>query len=305
MKRRDGFEGEKLINVPDSVWQNLFKINPTFFQIYITQIGYFPKASYHYRERRKGCEDNIVIYCLSGKGHYILDSKRYEVTANQFIIIPATDVYMRYWADAHDPWTIYWIHFTGHTINGFNQFLNLDNHRGPIFTPFNTKALEIWNNMYDSLEMGFSIENVTNATFGLYNFLATFLFPQRHFKVVNDEKKDIIREVIDYMRSNLDERLTVEDFAGQVGMSASYFSSVFRKATGMPPMDYFINLKMQRACHLLDTGDIRVKEVATEVGYDDQYYFSRLFKKLMGTSPEQYRMLNRRQPGLPEDKMAD
>jgi len=71
--------------------------------------------------------------------------------------------------------------------------------------------------------------------------------------------------------------------------SSSHFSIVFRKATGMPPIDYFINLKMQKACQLLDMDESRIKEVAHNLGYEDQYYFSRLFKKYMGISPEQYR----------------
>src|SRR5438128_365 len=112
-KRRDGFEGEKLISIPQKVWKEATAKAPALFPLYITHIGYFPKASFHYRERRKGCEDNILIWCLQGKGHYILDNKPFEVHANQFILLPATDRYIRYWADEQDPWTIYWVHFTG------------------------------------------------------------------------------------------------------------------------------------------------------------------------------------------------
>src|ERR1700761_7851947 len=111
LKRRDGFIGEKLINVPLKLLEEAKEKYPELFHLYITQIGYFPRATYHYRERRKGCEDNILIYCLQGKGHYILHEKRYLVQCNEFIIIPATDKYMRYWADKDDPWTIYWVHF--------------------------------------------------------------------------------------------------------------------------------------------------------------------------------------------------
>ena len=54
-------------------------------------------------------------------------------------------------------------------------------------------------------------------------------------------------------------------------------------------MDYLIQLKMQRACQLLDLSDLRVKEVAAKIGYDDPYYFSRLFSKVMGLCPQTYR----------------
>ncbi|WP_183561003.1 AraC family transcriptional regulator [Mucilaginibacter sp. SP1R1] len=288
-KRRDGFIGEKLISIPQKVWRDALERDPELFQIYITNVGYFPKASFHYRERRKGCEDNILIYCLQGKGHYIIDNKRYEVHTNQFIILPATDKYMRYWADKDDPWTIYWVHYTGDNINALNKSLNLSINRGPIQIPFNEKAIEIWQTIFQTLEMGYSTENLCNASFCLYHLVATFLFPQRHIQHDKEHDGDIITKTINNMRGNLSKKLTVEDMAVKHSLSVSHFSNIFRKATGMPPIDYFIHLKMQRACQLLNTNIDKIKSVATELGYEDPYYFSRIFKKHIGTSPEQYR----------------
>ncbi|MBB6126780.1 AraC family transcriptional regulator [Mucilaginibacter lappiensis] len=289
-KRRDGFMGEKLLAIPQKILREAKDKNPQLFRIYITYIGYFPKAAAHYRERRKGCEDNILIYCLQGKGHYILDSKRYEVTSNQFIIIPATDQYIRYWADKDDPWTIYWVHYTSDHIQAFNQSLNLNIHKGPIQIPFNEKAIEIWQNIYQTLEMGYSIENLCNAAFCLHHLIAIFLFPQRHVQNNHENDGDIITKTINHMRSNISQKLTVEDMAARQSLSVSHFSNIFRKATGMPPIDYFIHLKMQKACQLLYTHDHKIKAVAMNLGYEDPYYFSRIFKKYVGSSPEQYRV---------------
>jgi AraC-like DNA-binding protein len=289
-KRRDGFTGEKLISIPPKVLKDAKEKSPELYLIYITQIGYFPKASYHYRERRKGCEDNILIYCVQGKGHYIVDNKRYEVHANQFIILPVTDKYMRYWADIEDPWTIYWVHYTGDNIATLNKSLNLSITNGPIHIPFNDKAIETWHNIYQTLEMGYSIENLCNANFCLYHLIAVFLFPQRHISNEKDEQVDIITQTILNMRNNLSKKLSVEDMARMHTLSVSHFSNLFRKATGMPPIDYFIQLKMQRACQLLYANGSKIKMVASELGYEDPYYFSRIFKKHIGTSPEQYRI---------------
>lgn len=99
IKRRDGFEGEKLISLPESVWRNAIKKKPALGHLYITHIGYFPKAAYHYRERRNGCTDNILIYCIRGKGWYMIGGKHYEIGVNQFFIIPATKEHIRYGAD--------------------------------------------------------------------------------------------------------------------------------------------------------------------------------------------------------------
>ncbi|MBB5635168.1 AraC-like DNA-binding protein [Pedobacter cryoconitis] len=289
-KRRDGFDGQKIIHIPPRILKDYLKKHPALFHIYIAHIGYFPKAFSHYREWRKGCDDNIFIYCLTGKGYYIIDDQKFEVTPNQFFVIPATDKFIKYWADTDDPWTIYWVHYTGSIIDNFNTSLNIDFSKGPVPIAFNNKAIEIWKNIYQCLEMGYSIENLCNANFRLYHFIASFLFPDKNARSENNVNLDIINSTIMDMKNNIDKKLVVEDMANLHKLSCSHFSSLFRKATGMPPIDYFIHLKMQKACQLLYTNKAKIKEVAMDLGYEDPYYFSRLFKKYMGLSPEQYKL---------------
>ncbi|MEN0055286.1 MAG: AraC family transcriptional regulator [Mucilaginibacter sp.] len=288
-KRQDGFAGELMISIPPKVWAEARKRDPLLHPIYITYIGYFPKASFHYRERRRGCDDNILFYCVQGKGYYIIDGKYFVVQPNQFVFLPATEKYMRYWADPEDPWTIYWVHFTGDHIHDFNQSIGIDLTKGPVNIPFNGKGIDTWRNIYQTLEMGLSADHLCNASFCLYQLIATFLFPQRHLFSEQNNEADIITRAILNMRDNLAQRLTVEQMAGACNLSASHFSSLFRKATGMPPLDYFIHLKMQKACQLLHIPNIKIKSVGLTIGYDDPYYFSRMFKRYLGSSPEQYR----------------
>ncbi|PSL46295.1 AraC-like DNA-binding protein [Chitinophaga niastensis] len=292
IKVRDGFEGQKLISLPNVIYKNTSASNTILNQIFITHIGYFPKAFSHFRERRKGCEDNIFIYCVQGKGWYMIDKKRYEVNPGQFFQIPATATYIKYGADQEQPWTIFWVHFSGKDMNTFNQLLNISLNDGPRDIPYNEKGLQIWNEMYSCLEMGYSKDNLNNANMCLYHFLSTFLYPEKHFP--GTAGKDMIRETIVFMREKLESRFTVDDFSVRYKLSASHFSSLFRHTTGTSPMEYFIQLKIQKSCQLLYGSNIKIKEVAASLGYDDPYYFSRLFKKLMGMSPEQYRAIKHR-----------
>lgn len=299
IKRRDGFEGEKLISLPESVWKNAIKANPVLSQLYVTHIGYFPRAAYHYRERRNGCTDNILIYCLRGKGWYTVKNKRFEVGVNEFILLPATKEFLRYGADEKDPWTIYWVHFSGRDMDTFNRCFGIGLFDGPHQIAFNEEGLQLWDTMYQSLEMGYSKENLCITNLCLYNFVSTFLFPGKHLNEKKQDARDLINETILYMRSELGNKLTVKDMAIKNNLSASHFSSLFRKATGMSPMDYFIHLKLQRACHLLYSSDLKIKNVAIAMGYDDPYYFSRLFKKYMKVSPDKYRVLGNSNQSTP------
>jgi AraC-like DNA-binding protein len=294
VKRRDGFAGQQLISLPDAVWKNAVKVNPVLGQLYVTHIGYFPKAAFHYRDRKNGCPDNILIYCTGGKGWYLIGNRRFEVGVNEYIIIPATTAHLRYGSDDANPWTIYWVHFSGKDMDTFNRNFNIGAHDGPRHIHANEKGIELWNAMFQSLKMGFGKDNLSKASLYLYHFIATFLYPDKP-SGEHEEHLDRINDTIRYMQQQLSATLTVEDLARKIALSPSHFSSLFKKATGMSPLSYFIHLKLQKACLLLYTTDMKIKEVAVAIGYDDPFHFSRLFKKSMDVSPEQYRGLRRKE----------
>lgn len=288
-KKRDGFAGEKLISLPVTLLEKEMEKNPFFKGLFITHIGYFPKATSHYRDRRKGCKDNILIYCMDGKGWYQVGGEKYTAGANQFFIIPATHQHLRYGADEKDPWTIYWIHFSGDKLKALNDYFSMDVFLTPRSIHFDEYKIQLWQQMYDCLEKGYSAENLGYANLCLYYYIGSFLFPQKRTELLNKKSEDITDKAIEYMKKHISERLTVDDIAAIFNFSSSHFYSLFRKKTGLSPMDYFIQLKLQRACQLLDLSDLRVKEVAAKIGYDDPYYFSRIFTKVMGVSPAAYR----------------
>ena len=91
------------------------------------------------------------------------------------------------------------------------------------------------------------------------------------------------------MSRHLEENLKLEDIAEEFELSKSYLNAIFQKYTQHPPMDFFLNLKMKRARRLLRATDSYVYEVARQLGYSDQYYFSRIFKKVVGMSPKEYK----------------
>ena len=289
-KKRDGFIGEKLISLPATVLKKNIEPNPLLNSIYITHIGYFPKAKFHFRERKKGCEDNILFYCIDGKGWYVTDRKKKEVLANQFIILPATTKFMQYGADSENPWTVYWVHFRGDKLNALNTFFSMENFLVPNNIKFDEKKIQLWQEMYKSLEKGYSIDNLAYANMCLYYFLASFVYPDKWMEFMKTRENSVVEKAINFMKNNIAEKLTVEEIAGKFSYSASHFFSLFRKETGMSPLDYFIQLKIQKACQLLDLSSLRIKEVAAEIGYDDAYYFSRMFSKVMAMSPKEYRM---------------
>ena len=282
-KKRDGFAGELLISIPQNVLAGAIQKGQILpHQLYVSHIGYFPKALYHYCQRPQGCVDNILFYCVQGKGYYTLDGHTFTLNPNQYVIVPATDKPLVYWSDTEDTW----VHFTSDALQAFNRAYHIVPEQGPQYIPHNEKGIRIWEEMYENLSRGYSPENLMNTNLCLYHLIATFVFSQQQNQNSSSPEKAIIRETIDYMKNNLDKTIRIEDLNKY---SVSHFSKLFRLTTGMSPIEYFIHLKMQKACQLLYTEDSRVKQIAALLGYDDPYYFSRLFKKYMNTSPGTYR----------------
>jgi AraC family transcriptional regulator, arabinose operon regulatory protein len=95
------------------------------------------------------------------------------------------------------------------------------------------------------------------------------------------------------MQEHLHENLGLNQLSSYFNYSASRFSHLFKKKTGYAPIDYFIQLKMQKASQQLDFTEKTVKEIASDMGFDDPYYFSKRFRKIFGMSPSQYRSIKK------------
>lgn len=79
-KKRDGFAGEKALYLPTSVRKDMILPDPVLSRLYVAEIGYFPKAAGHYRRRPEGCADNILIYCIRGRGWYRIKDQRFTLS---------------------------------------------------------------------------------------------------------------------------------------------------------------------------------------------------------------------------------
>ena len=81
--------------------------------------------------------------------------------------------------------------------------------------------------------------------------------------------------------------------AALASLSRSRYVDLFKQQTGYAPIDYFIRLRMHRACQLLDTTALSIKAVATELGYEDPLYFTRVFRAVVEMAPTAYRRMRK------------
>ena len=104
-----------------------------------------------------------------------------------------------------------------------------------------------------------------------------------------EQNKSMPLLAIEYIHSHYKEVVDVDQLARLERMSCTTFRIAFKKHTGISPNEYIIAQRISVACRLLAQTELSVKEIAGEVGYADQYYFSRIFKKKVGMTPLKYR----------------
>lgn len=105
---------------------------------------------------------------------------------------------------------------------------------------------------------------------------------------------DLVREAISTIRQRYRDPITHEELAARRGLSPKYFGKLFKGAIGRTITEYLLDVRMERAKELLTTTTSPLKEIAAAVGIDDVYYFSKLFKRMEGMPPGQYRNSMRR-----------
>jgi AraC-like DNA-binding protein len=288
VKKKEGFKGQRSIVLPRKIIQQFCLNNPLTEWVYITDIGYYPKAQYHYRQRAHGIDQHILIHCVEGKGTAQVMKKKYTLQPGSFIIIPAGAPHS-YSASEEDCWTIYWVHFKGQITKKITETIVQKNNGHFGMVQPQPKRYNLFEDMYTCLEKGYGNDNLGYANMCLYHYLSSFMYDDKFNLSEKVHVADPVELSISFMQQHISELLSLEDIARSVNFSASHYSALFRKKTGFAPIEYFNHLKVQRACQYLHFTDLRVKEIADKLGIEDPYYFSRMFSKLMSMSPNQYR----------------
>jgi AraC family transcriptional regulator, L-rhamnose operon transcriptional activator RhaR len=111
-----------------------------------------------------------------------------------------------------------------------------------------------------------------------------------HQRPVENHKSEIIKKALDFLKTNyFSHELNIDEVAIKTFLSRSYFSKLFKEVTGQNFLEYVQNLRISEACLLLETTDKKITEILLDVGFKDIKHFNRLFKKITGKTPREYR----------------
>lgn len=291
--QKDGFPGERSVVLPPMA-VNLAKTDPLVKSLYITDIGYYPRATNHFRQRLKPITQFVLIYCVNGTGFYEVNGMRYEVSGSQYFILPANEPHC-YGSNSETPWTIYWVHFAGEHAEIYA--------RGAT-TPQTVRAgaksrIGERNNIFEeiltTLQQGIECERLRYASSLLHHYLASMRYLALYRNAVNNVSstssngKMVTDAVIRFLSENIERHVNMEELTDYTGYSHGHLSQIFKKHTSQSITSYFNQMKMQLAAELIANTSMKMNQICHKVGIDDSYYFTRLFKKVIGVSPTAYR----------------
>ncbi|MFT4016390.1 MAG: helix-turn-helix domain-containing protein [Agriterribacter sp.] len=253
--------------------------------LYITEIGFYDEQNYFGRDVLKSNIDYVLVYCVGGKGWYKIANKKHTLKANHFIVLPKkTDFQLG--TDNTQPWSLYFVKFNGAIGEAMYNYLLRDKKIEQTTPPLVGRMAQFRDIMHH-LELMDNLENLLYANFRFYSFLGTFTLTV--FNYMKKGVDNIIERCIIIMKEHLHENLTLDELAKKACVSASYLSALFKQKTHYSPIHLYTSLKIQKASQLLKVSKMPIKQIAEEMGYTDQYSFSRSFKQIMGTSPKKFR----------------
>lgn len=240
--------------------------------------------------RPKGRLDYQLLYIVSGKGHFYFHGEDRVVYAGRMVLIqPRQEQHYEYFGE--DKPEVYWVHFTGSDVKNILRSYNI-----PMDDPiFYSGASSTYSYLFKEM-----IHELQNCKTGYEDLLTMylrqiFLLVQRTRQEERPTVSTYIQEEMEFARryfnEHYNEPISIQEYAESRNMSVCYFQRNFKQIVKHTPMQYLLTIRVNNAASLLETTDYSMAEIAAIVGYEDPLYFSRLFRKIKGVSPRDYRNL--------------
>lgn len=229
--------------------------------------------------------DHYLIHIVvSGHGMFRCGGKEYSLAAEDgFLVVPSQVVF--YTADRSDPWEYCWVGFNGTDAKRLMKQTGLLD-REPVFHSagpgLRNKMMDICNSS------GPGPSDETRMEGRLLLFLAALMNRFGRPAASFGNGYEYVQKAIRFIDYNYSGDIDVSRVAASAGISRSHLYRLFMQHISIPPNEYLMRYRINKAASLLETGRLTVGEVAYSTGFSDQLYFSRVFKKYMGVPPSRY-----------------
>lgn len=238
-----------------------------------------PDPDYYIKRDQSRCF--ILEYVVSGRGYLTVNGKGYELKANDVYLIHPGDE-CEYYADKDEPYKKYWINFRSYFFADFLNAYDLGKPR--VFVDLDIK---------DSFERLFELESLSDSNDDLCIPASEILYSVA-FRIAAHVRKtkassSLAAQVKYHLQHAIDRPVDLYSLEKKFYRTRSDIIKQFKKAYGITPYAYLMNLRIQAAKNLLTSTDKTAREIAEYLRFSSEYHFSNFFKSKTGTSPREYR----------------
>ncbi|MFL0253192.1 AraC family transcriptional regulator [Clostridium neuense] len=232
-----------------------------------------------------------LMLVTGGGAHVTIGNKKYKVKKGELLYLrPETFHCIK--PDLEDPLKFISVHFSFTNVEFDNNKWRIEAEKDDL--PL--QDVQALDNYYSVKSLMKGMLEVWFEKFPEYEFVSKIMLQQILFKIFrNIEAKSPnysnslkVKEVIKFMTENIEKKITLSELSQLVNLSPTYLAKIFKKTTGYSIIEFFNKMKIDKAKELIIEGDKKVKEVAKTLGYKDEFYFSRIFKKIEGVSPKEF-----------------
>jgi AraC-like DNA-binding protein len=227
-----------------------------------------------------------LVYITRGAGIFRTEEKTHRVTPGSLLLI-LPGIKHSYKPDFETGWVEYWVGFTGDFFSRLIREGYLSREHIFFDTGLHDSIVSTFKQIFEEVTAQESLYQL-KACAGILSLIAEMLTLQRRRSQPNYYQK-IVEKAKYLMETHIYDAVNIPNISEQIGVSSSRLTEIFKTYTSMTPYQYYIHIKIHKAESLLEDGDTPVKEVAFRMGFEDQYYFSRLFKNKTGVAPSDWK----------------
>ncbi|MDQ0230797.1 AraC family transcriptional regulator [Metabacillus malikii] len=236
---------------------------------------------------RKDQGKYIFQYTLSGHGEISIDGHVHKVGAGQAFIVSSPSNYHYYLPKDAEKWEFLYLTLYGHEVKRCWDYVKETTNQVLHFHPEST-PIKLIKEIYDDAKE----RKITNAYKGskiAYHFIMElYEYLSNLDKYMEDWSEGVIRAAL-FARNNYQDDISSDEMAAASQLSRYHFTRIFKKETGLTPVQYLTSIRLQKATELLQQTKYTVDEIAQLVGYKNANYLNKVTRKQLGKSPGQIR----------------
>lgn len=238
-----------------------------------------------YRQTRPCGHVNVLEYVISGKGTVKTSSGTFYPSAGDSYLLHKGELH-DYYADADEPWVKIWVNIMGNLPSSILDSYGLNT---SMLLP-DLDISDYLKQIHKIAASGYTdISIMYDQCLVVFVKLCQFIRQNLSSHTIFPDTPDNIVQLKNYIDSHLDETLTLEKCNSITHLSTSQTIRSFRQSYGVPPYEYLNQQRIESAKVFLRGSLFSIQDIALKLGFSDQYYFSKYFKKRTGKSPKDYR----------------